>query len=130
IDRPLLSARRRKRSRSATGTPRICTSVFLAVTRDDPSMHFACKESHRALWTFLCDPPLPRAHTPGRRSPLRLLLAGASAVPGVGHVLPTLAPFAGAARDAALGILAPGLLSSTQRPLRRRLPAPAIPLGS
>ena len=32
IDTPLLSARRRKRSRSVTGTPRIWTSVFLVVT--------------------------------------------------------------------------------------------------
>jgi hypothetical protein len=33
IDRPLLSARLRRRSRSATGTPRSCTSVFLPATQ-------------------------------------------------------------------------------------------------
>src|SRR2546427_3715326 len=86
------------------------------------------REARLAL--FLRDPPLSRAHELGRRPPLRLLLAGTATVLRIGHVLATLASLASAAGDASLGILARGLLSPTQRPLRPRLAATPRPLSS
>src|SRR5205809_1854465 len=82
------------------------------------------------LALFLRDPPLSRAHELGRRPPLRLLLAGTATVPRIGHVLATLASLARAAGDTSFGVLARGLLSPTQRSLRRRLAATPRSLGS
>src|SRR5437016_8940720 len=76
------------------------------------------------------DPLLARGHELGRRPPLRLLLAGTATVSRIGHVLATLAALASPAGDASLGILPSGLLSPTQRALRRRLAAPAVSLSS
>ncbi|TME74003.1 MAG: hypothetical protein E6H89_02470 [Chloroflexi bacterium] len=76
------------------------------------------------------DPLLARGHELGRRPPLRLLLAGTATVSRIGHVLETLAALASPAGDASLGILPSGLLSPTQRALRRRLAAPAVSLSS
>src|SRR2546425_5998961 len=91
---------------------------------------FSAQRAPPRLAFLLRDPPLSRAHELGRRPPLRLLLAGTAAVPRIGHVLATLASLARAAGDASFGVLARGLLSPTQRSLRRRLAATPRPLSS